>query len=113
MEPGTPYRTRRALQLARDLRGHPHPAINSLRRVSTCWRLIDDLFRLGIPVKSLAAPVRLRGHDGHNRMRKPVIHVGVRLASRLHGLEPVHEMDHAVVDRKSTRLNSSHLGISY
>src|ERR1700728_4122555 len=59
--------------------------------------MIDDLFISWIPVQPFPAPVRLRCHDAHQRVRKAMVDVGIGRCARLHGLEPVGDMDHAVV----------------
>ena len=74
-------------------------------------RLIHDFFRRWIPVESLAAAVRLRGHDYDNGGRESVIHVCVWLVSRAHGIKPVHDMNQAVVARtlRVRRFRAGHL----
>src|ERR1700679_3160263 len=62
-------------------------------------RPIDNFFCLRIPIKLLAAPVRLCGHDDHDRMGEAVIYIGVWLGSGLHGLEPIRHVNDAVISR--------------
>src|SRR5205807_10034675 len=45
--------------------------------------------------------------------RQHAEHLQLRIESRLHGLDDLEQRRHALEDRKSTRLNSSHLVISY
>src|SRR5277367_4637894 len=60
-------------------------------------RPIFDFFCLRIPIKLLAAPVRLCGHDDHDRMREAVVYIGIWLGSGLHRLEPVGHVNDAVI----------------
>src|SRR5665213_2463958 len=62
-------------------------------------RLIYDFLSLRIPIKFLSTPVRLCGHNRYNRMREAMVHVGIRFLPRLHGLEPVRNMNDTVIPR--------------
>src|SRR4051812_45874911 len=72
--------------------GAPHRGLSRTRD-----RFVNNLFGTRVPVESFSAPVGLRGHNANNRMRKSVIHMGVGLGARLHGLQPIHHVDQAVV----------------
>ena len=60
-------------------------------------RLVDDFFRGRIPIDAPPRPVRPRGHHADDRMRKPVIDIGIRLFAVAHRAEPVHKVNHIVV----------------
>src|ERR1700733_828225 len=62
---------------------------------------IHYFLSLRIPIEPLATPVRLCGHDRHNRMRETMIHIGIRFLPRLHYRQPVHDVNEAVVARPS------------
>src|SRR5258707_15595997 len=46
-------------------------------------------------------------------IRYPLVMSLPEIAARLHNIAPFHVMELAKIDRKSTRLNSSHANISY
>jgi hypothetical protein len=49
-------------------------------------RLIGNFLVLGVPVEPLATPVRLCGHDAHDRVGETVVNCGIWLFARLHRL---------------------------
>src|SRR5438045_6550362 len=75
------------------------------------------LFRSNLDVRRRAATARLRrlvNHDSRMRQRRALAFAAGREQERAHARRKTHaDRVHGRLDRKSTRLNSSHLGISY
>src|SRR2546422_7729076 len=76
-------------------------------RAGTAYPLLDGHFAIGVLVV-MGPPL-----PGDTRVADPLQRLVVELGARLAAARAVHEAEQRAVDRKSTRLNSSHGYISY
>jgi hypothetical protein len=60
-------------------------------------RLIVNLLTLWVPVQPFATPVRLRSHDAHYGVGETIVDGGIGLLTRLHRLQPVHQVGNIVI----------------
>src|SRR6266513_4088576 len=77
------------------------------------WRMIENRFRLRIPVHLLPGPIGARGHHTSHGVRKTVLHRGIRLFAAPQAIQPIDHMGGVFVahPRWRKRFMSSHQNV--
>jgi hypothetical protein len=76
----SPYTSERDIFAVKDSRSR----FLVLLKLSLVYRLVYNFFRYRVPIKSFSGPIRLRRHNGDNRVREAMIHVGIWHLAGLH-----------------------------